>query len=168
MKKAITTILSALLLISCLTVNVFAEGEEQNTQEETTIQENIVTDQDGTDNTNQTNESVTSKESNDDNTRRQTATNASVTVDDMTVSLIRYENGLWNFDFNDDNAFNVYQAIAFENRHFIVNYDGSELHGNCNDDSHNQIKLEPAIIDGLYQYITTDDSGNSVFSIVIE
>ena len=168
MKKAITTILSALLLISCLTVNVFAEGEEQNTQEETTIQENIVTDQDGTDNTNQTNESVTSKESNDDNTRRQTATNASVTVDDMTVSLIRYENGLWNFDFNDDNAFNVYQAIAFENRHFIVNYDGSELHGNCNDDSHNQIKLEPAIIDGLYQYITTDDSGNSVFSIVID
>lgn len=167
MKKAITTILSALLLISCLTVNVFAEGEEQNTQG-STIQETTVTDQVDTDNANQTNESAASQESNDGNASRQTATDASVTVGDITVSLIRNEDGLYNLNFEDYNAPNAYQAIAFENEHFIVNYNGSELHGNCNNDSHNQSKLEPAIINGLYQYVTTDDSGNSVFSIVID
>ncbi len=166
MKKAITTILSALLLISCLTVNVFAEGDEQNAQEETTIQENIVTDQVDTDNANQTNESVTSQESNDGNASRQTATNASVTVDNMTVNLNQHVSGFWDFDFKEENAFNVYQAIAFEKKHFIVSYNGKEIHGNCSESGFK--KFDAKIKNGWYSYVLENDTDGLSFDLRID
>ena len=161
MKKAITTILSVLMLISCLTVNVFAQNEGQSEDEEQAITEidSAVVDHQ-TEEYNADEDSAVSLFSETKNA------SAIISVDDMKNEMVQYDGVHWFINFDDNNAPDIYQAIAFKNNHFVVNYNGTELHGNCNDETHVNSKLVPAIEDDMYVYKNSE--GNGVFSLFID
>ena len=95
------------------------------------------------------------------------AVDTKVLVDGKENVLFQTESGLWSIDYDKNGAFEIYQAIAFEKKHFTVVYGDLELHGNCNDDTHGQNKLVPSIENRIYQYVYKDN-GSSVFSLIID